>query len=244
MHVTKEFVDDFASLLKQHNVQSVEVANVVGQALEQVEKSDIHNAIPWMLRGMAFSYVTRNDVISTLQNVVKNVEGNPLNYNDLDCTLWGKYSEGRKECLECSSWTAKLMGKPKQDTATCPRCKGTNIDPDYKDKIWTVVYDDHGNGLVYVVIESCIDFELHIRELPYNKSDKSRVMVMNKISKAVSKEEGDYGLIRYKDSRDTGFVLSLTWKKDLSHHSGEANLRAPYTLTTVAEHFTTLFKEV
>lgn len=241
-HLPQEMVDEIETVLKKHGVERLYYPHALGQAVDRLKDQCLENSVPWMLSGILASYAIRTDAVSIIKKLVEllNAKGDkPLNYNDLDCNLWGKYIKTPIECLECSSIVSKIGGR-KIDPKNCPRCKGTKLDPEFFDHAWVLYYDTHGNSTVFVVQETAISIRLHIRKLPYNLKKGEMVSFFNKFVEAAVKDryDCDFEYMRYHDGRDTGFVMYLDYDKKSKRFSDcEGTLWAPGCLTTITEHF-------
>lgn len=201
---------------------------------------------------MVASYAIRHKVNITLKNLVQELEQRqekPFNYNDMDCNLWGKHTVIQKPCLDCDSLISAMSFTKKVD-GVCDRCGGSKIDPEYKDDSYVIYFDNHGNSLIYVLVESSSGFNLHIREAKYNLSRKSMATLFNQFIKesCVGRYDSDFEYLRYHDKRDKGFILSMAFTEERENQEAylfdaESNGKAPYALTTVSEHFPIVFDD-
>lgn len=239
--ISKELVSDIENLLQKHGVENLYWADTLGQALDQLKGQCLGNNVPWCNTGIVASYLRRHGAIETLKKLITKLDKKRLNYNDMDCDIWARHIEVPMECLKCSSIVSKVDPSPNtpKSPAECDRCKGTAIDPECHDDVWILVDDDHGNGKVFIIEENCLSDTLSVRDLPYNQSRKQRVKVLNEMIAEVPKGMYDspHELIRYRDSRDKGFVLTIRFDKKDGSHNGEVSLRAACVSEIIAEHF-------
>lgn len=237
--VTPEFVAELKELIAKHNVHELDVPTTIGQALNAVQNVCASNCLQWALLGLAADELTRKNVAGILKAVACKYDNKHLNYNDLDDNVWGAYVKWPIECLECSSIISDNRGKDPTIVAACKRCSGTGKDPQFYEEAWIVVADMHGNGFAFVVYENCRCITVHFRELPYNKPRNSRKLTLKKLSQAV--QAGRYDskepMLCCHDSRDKGFVLSVSVEKDDGRIDGEANGRFTGMMSLVCEHF-------
>jgi len=268
--VPVDFTKAVDDLCFQYHIDDINKADAIGQALASIKGCCAGNSIRWVLGGLAYAYAIRphaallkdghlNGAVDVLKKLVELLEkrqgdGGHLNYNDMDCNLRGWHKVIDNECLTCKSLATKIFAKtdgvePPQ-TQDCPRCKGTGIEPEFHDHAWAVHYDDHGNGMVFVVIENCIRVELHIRELPYNISRNEQAKTMKLVLESMVQDRYDHPLplLRYRDTRDEGFILSLSYdqpdERNDPNHSCEASIRAINALETVVEHFPSVIESL
>lgn len=236
--VSDEFVADVVAALQRHGIKDIQVASAVGQALDRVPGRCPGVDVQWCMDGQLYSYVVRSGAIDIIKTVVERLGGASLNYNDMDTDMWAARVAPTHTCLECDNGLNRLMGRPEQDPATCPRCKGSQIDPEFHADAWVLVFDDHGNALAFVVYETISDVTLHIRELPYNQGNR-RKAVLKRLTADVLRGEHklEDELLRNGDSRDTGFVLSLSVAKAGGHYDGHTSIKAVYAIDTVVQHF-------
>lgn len=252
----QEFVDEIKAVFDKHNIKDISVPDAFGQLAHRLDECSIENTMPWMIGGLCASYARHHDCVGIIKQLVEKIEAkfgeNNLNYNDLDCNMWGKYVKVDIECLTCSSLISKIEeNAPKKEE--CPRCKGTGIDPEFHNKMWVLMYDNHGYGKFFIVKENCLRFELHIRELPYNTKREKLVKLFKElcVDGKAERYDSENKYIRYLDNRDEGFVMSLEYEKPNDYHKEssdqthdcEATLRARFVLSEIVEHFPCVIKE-
>ena len=244
-----EFDQELEALLQKHGLEDrIYHADALGQFLGRTGCIGVD--AEWAISGMMAAYARKNNVAEHLKKMVEAVVKargeNEFNYNDLDCDMWGKTIRKQNECLECDSLLSKIFKKEPPLDGVCPRCKGSKIDPESHDDGWFLVWDNHGNGTAFILWETCIGFELHIRRLVGNKSDKERVKTLKKLVEEVPKGiyETDYKLIRYRDQRDDGFILSMSLDKNGNHQNCHSTIHAHYELSTIVEHFPCVIEEI
>lgn len=239
--IPKELVADLEAVLKKHGVDDLYYPFVFGQALDVLKEQCITNSCRWVLDGMLSSNIIRYDAPGIVKKLVEKLVGlgkrQPLNYNDLDVDLWGKYIKIPRPCLECSS-NVRTKGLKTED---CTRCKGTGLDPDYFNHLWVLFKNDHGNSQVYIVQGNGYSTSFHVRDLPYNMSKKRSKAFFNKFVAAGMNDrfDGEFEYFRYHDLRDEGFVLSVEYNDDDKRVSDcdIGGPRAAGALSTIVEHF-------
>lgn len=232
------FVADVVAALGRHGIVNIQIADAMGQALDRVPDRCPGMDVLWCMGGALYSYVMRSGAIDTIKKVVERLGNVSLNYNDMDTDMWAARVAPTHTCLDCDNGLNKLIGRAEQDPATCPRCKGTQVDPEVHDDAWVLVFDDHGNALAFVVYETSLDVTLHIRELPYNQHNKRKAVLKRLVADVLrGKHELEDELVRYGDSRDIGFVLSMSVKKDDSWHEVHPSIKAVYAIDIVTQHF-------
>lgn len=252
--ISETLTKEIDALLNRHCDKGFYKADLMGQALDGLSNCCAGNSVNWVLGGLAYAHATNSDAVGVLKRLVTALERSKghVNYNDMDCDLRGWHKVIEKGCLNCTSILAKVE-KHNIKTADCPRCKGTGIDPEYRSDAWVVHFNNHGNGCVFAVIESCIGIELHIRNLPYNISRDKEEKILKEVLKSVCQDRYDHPLplLHYRDTRDEGFVMSLSYEKeredednsDLSHEC-EANGQSIFALDTIIEHFTCVIESL
>jgi len=245
--VPEGFTDKVKALLDEAGIGNLAKADVLGQVVANMPGTCAGNSNQWMLGGLIFGHAIRTDAVGILKKVVSLTAEN-VNYNDMDCDLMGRHLVIPIECLLCSGIVARVIRpetSPKKEE--CPRCKGTGIDPEFTEQAWVLYHRNHGHASFYAVHENSGRTELHVRELPYNSSDKLVAKTMEDICAAIQKDCYDYDCpsLHYRDERDEGFVLSLSfdhprsdWPEGVHQsHDCHVSLRAIAALDTVAEHF-------
>lgn len=251
--INDQLAADLKAVLEKHGINDIYWPSAFGQAIDQLKDQCLVNSIPWFISGACASYIRRYGVIDTLKQLITKLGDKTLNYNDLDCDMWARHIKVMNECLTCSSIVSKLdKDIPAPKPEDCPRCKGTKIDPEFHDDVWVLVYDNHGNGSVFIIEEDFGSYTLSIRDLPYNESREKRIQVLHEMLKEMPKGKFDteHPLIRFRDMRDEGFVLSMRLDKhgvypgrDEDYYDGEASLRAPHQLSLITEHFPCVLQE-
>lgn len=243
---TDAFVAGLAALIDEHKIGVLDVPTTVGQALNAVQDVSSTNSLKWSLLGMAADELVRKDVAGTLKKMAVKYDRKHLNYNDLDDDIWGRYVKWPIECLECSAIVAKLGSrKTPPPVAECPRCGGTGKDPEFFEEAWVVVADMHGNGFAFMVYENYGGLTVHFRELPYNKGDRVRKNTLEALAVSLQCDcyDSKEPLLACRDSRDEGFVLSITIEKDDGRIDGDASDRFAWMMSLVNEHFPCLLGE-
>lgn len=263
-NVPQEFVDDLNNLFIKHNIDKLDKADMLGQAMVLIPKACAGFDIEHINGGFAYALAIKNDVVNVLKelvNVLEKRDQNHLNYNDMDCNLIGKHIVIHQPCLECDSFVSKLnKNNPAPQTKDCTRCNGTAIDPEYKYDLWVIDFDNHGYHTVYIVLETCSGYELHIRRLQgefnYLSDDEAKEAI-SEICEAMKKGRFDSNSkwIRNRDSRDEGFVISLTYEKFNEHyhsiglsasHDCQTTFtgRAIHDIEIISEHFSWVIKDL
>jgi len=252
--ITSEFEADLSALLEKHKIDKIGRANMLGQWLGR--NGTLGVDVSWSLGGMLAAYAIKHDAAGIFKRTVEAVEkhygAENFNYNDLDCDMWAKKIHHVNPCLECDCLLERIRKTKKPRPEVCPRCNSTKLDPESFDEGWFLVWNNHGNAIAFVLWQNCINYELHIRELPYNKKDADRIKVLKALVSEVPKGRYDTEdeLIRYRDTRDKGFLLSMVIDKEMpdyeieARHSTEANPRAVYALESIVEHFPCVLDDI
>lgn len=252
--INGEFVTDLAALLKKHGIKSLNYPHALGQSLDQLKGTHLSNSYEWMTGNMTASYALRNNVNTHIKDLIVELDKRkekPHNYNDLDCDLYGKHSIINNACLECDAFIAKMEingKKPNTENGVCVKCGGSKIDPEFKDNSYVVLFNNHGNSLVYVLKENPTGYALHIRRLRYNLSKSTCLKLFNKFVEASKKDryDSDFDYMRYHDKRDNGFVFSMSFYEfggEINLLDCESDSQAPYALTAIVEHFPIVFED-
>lgn len=117
-----------------------------------------------------------------------------------------------------------------------------------KDDVLCLFYEDHGHFYSYIARVAENAPQLHVRKYPYNMSGSKVQEAINKTIEAVeSGERGNYEYFRYKDTRDKGFVLSVSYfdlsdiDKGVLIMDCEAMPGWQNAMSTIVEHFPCVF---
>lgn len=251
IEVPKKLISEVENLVAMYGFNKIEIADIMGQVIEQLPDSCMGVDTKWALGGMMYSLVVNSKAVQNIKNVVDYVGDKRFNYNDLDCDIWAKHFRDYYSCVDCDSFIASVMGKEIPDP--CPRCKGSKTDPEFYREYWVVIRGDHGSAVAYIVEKNCSNETLHIRELPSNQTSEELEEIKEELCREIIKERFDTKnpYIRYQDSRDKGFVLTLEYDlpeddpkhEKKIHHSCEANLRSEFYISMAIEHFPCVLKE-
>jgi hypothetical protein len=238
-----------------------EKADLLGQALANMNAGCASNDIRWFLGGLVYGHTVKTGAVQIVKDLIEALNTSSLtdkyknyNYNDLDCDLKGNHLFVPHECLTCSSLVAHLDEDKKPDVASCERCKGTAIDPEYGDDIYVLRFRDHSSTQVYVIIENTCRVEFHIRDLPRNLSKKKTAYLIENITQAAKEDQYDNKsspFFSYRDGRDEGFVVSMNYGKfqdwnpdhEISHECA-ASLEAINAIDTISQHFICVIDEL
>lgn len=254
------FVKRIEELLAEYAVDNLNKADVMGQATALLKGRCAGVDYDWMQGGYVYAHVVNSHAVDTLIKLVDvltaKAEKSHVKYCDNDLDLTGVKFVDPIECLTCNCIVARLdQTNPAPETKDCPRCKGTGKDPEFFETSWVVLYQNHGNTKLFAIHEDCGRIQLHIRRLDYNPSDAKVKAAFKGICGAIRKEdkENPSPLLRYRDTRDDGFVLSLSWDKpkdrevyktvapddsffDINHHC-ETSKWAIHAVEDIVEHF-------
>lgn len=261
--IKPEFVSDLLALFEKHGYSGqndIYRPNALGQAMQVIAKPCISLSAEWYVEDLYASHVINskgNEIIKTLVSQLeqRNIVKDPYNYCDLDCNVWGNHSVIDKECLECdANKYADIFRKdgdsPVIKQVNCIRCGGTGIDPESKDHAYTVFHDNHGNSLVYILVEHACGWNFHIRRLPYNLSKKKMYQFFQKFCKSatIDRFDDEFEYMRYHDSRDEGFVFSMQYSSPKSYSEGyisdvNTTLEAHHAIDQMIQHFPCIFEE-
>jgi hypothetical protein len=235
----KGLVSEIEDLFDKHEMNNLDKADALGQIAASLSGIYLANTMQWLPGGMAFKYAVDNDVANTLKRAVEN-NAQPLVYCDDDCSLHGEYFDIHHECLDCKDkLMIRLFKKESIPTESCTRCNGTGIDPEYIDPAWVLHYKNHGYDVLFVVLGRDVETGIHIRKFEYNSDREDIKAKIQSVVSGLRNNDDHIPMITYKDTRDEGFCLSLTYREDKREsHSCEVNNEGFHLLTTVVEHFT------
>lgn len=250
------FADAINEVFRKYNIENIRKADILGQASLELEGCHLGNTYPWLTGGMLYRYATKHNAVKTLKQLsellITKQKNAHLNYNDMDCDLTARHLITPIECLTCSAFVTRI-DKNKPETKDCPRCKGTGKDPEYNEYSWIVLYENHGYTTFYIIHENIGKIELHIRELPYNSKKSDIRKMFDELDEAIQKDcyDTECTLLRYRDTRDDGFILSMEYDKPdkvskfpISHKCEVRNARAVYAIETIVEHFPCVMEDL
>jgi hypothetical protein len=166
-----------------------------------------------MLGGLIYAFVKDNDVIGILKRLVAALD-----------------KAGKAEGLNYNDGDCDLRGRQIANQED----EGVS---------WVIHYGSHGHDYVYAVRENGRRLILHIRKFPYNTNWEIVKEGVKGIATAIQKNRYDDScpLMRCWDSRDEGFILSLTCDKAYDKwpagHKCEASFQAVDALNAAIGHF-------
>lgn len=256
IEVPESLTERVNALFNEYGLDNLTKADVLGQIAVNLEGCHMGNTYPWLTGGIVYKYVMKHNVIDTLKKLSslllsKKETASGLNYNDMDCDLTAVHLITPYECLDCTALVAKVeaksKGNPPPETKNCPTCKGTGKDPRFNEYSWIIRYENHGYTTFYIIHENFGKTEFHVRELKYNAPKAQVKKALKDLIEAIPRDcyDTDCMLIKYRDARDNGFVLSMEHDKPetvseefpMRHECEVINQRAIYAIHTVVEHF-------